>query len=68
MNKDQAKGTLKDFSGKVQEQAGKLVGNKSQQAKGLKKQVAGKAQQRLGDAKELVKNVKDAVRGAVGKR
>ena len=56
MNKDQVKGEAKDVVGKVQEQAGKLVGSKEQQAKGLSKQVAGKLQKGVGDAKESVKN------------
>ena len=34
-NKDQVKGELKDLGGKIQEEAGKLVGSKEQQAKGL---------------------------------
>jgi uncharacterized protein YjbJ (UPF0337 family) len=33
-NKDQVKGELKDLGGKIQEEAGKLVGSKEQQAKG----------------------------------
>jgi uncharacterized protein YjbJ (UPF0337 family) len=56
MNKDQVKGVSKDIAGKVQEGAGKVVGNKSQQAKGLEKQVEGKSEKALGDAKEIIKN------------
>ena len=56
MNKNQVNGTVKDLTGKVQEEAGKLVGNKEQQAKGLIKQVEGKAEKALGDAKEVVKD------------
>lgn len=56
MNKDQIKGTAKDVAGKVQEEAGKLVGSKEQQAKGLSKQVAGKTQKSVGDVKEAVKD------------
>ena len=41
-NKDQVKGELKDLGGKIQEEAGKLVGSKEQQAKGL--QEAGRRQ------------------------
>jgi uncharacterized protein YjbJ (UPF0337 family) len=52
MNKDQAKGAIKDVADKVQAEAGKLVGNKELEAKGLKNQVFGKAQKGLGDAKE----------------
>ena len=58
MNKDQVKGAVKDFGGKIQEEAGKLVGNKTQQAKGLVKQAEGKAQEKMGDLKEAVKDSK----------
>ena len=68
MNKDQAKGAIKNMAGKVQEGAGKLVGSTEQQAKGLKKQVMGTAQEGLGDAKELVKDARDAIKRAVGKK
>lgn len=56
MNKDQVKGGAKDIAGKVQQQAGKVVGSKEQQAKGLSKQVEGKVQKGYGDAKESVKD------------
>jgi uncharacterized protein YjbJ (UPF0337 family) len=56
MNKDQVKGVAKDVAGKVQEQAGKLVGSKEQQIKGLSKQISGKAQKGVGDARQAVKN------------
>ena len=55
MNKDQVKGLVKDIAGKVQEEAGKLVGSKEQQAKGLGNQVSGKAEKVYGDAKEAIK-------------
>jgi uncharacterized protein YjbJ (UPF0337 family) len=58
MNKDQVKGAAKDLGGKIQEEAGKLVGSKEQQAKGLKNQVAGKMQEKVGDLKETIKDVK----------
>jgi len=57
MNKDQIKGTAKDIAGRIQEQSGKLVGSKEQQAKGLEKQLEGKVQQKVGDLKEAVKDV-----------
>ena len=60
-NKDQVKGELKDIGGKVQEEAGKLVGSKEQQAKGLQKQTEGKLQKGVGDLKEAVT---DAVKKA----
>jgi uncharacterized protein YjbJ (UPF0337 family) len=56
MNKDQVKGVAKDVAGKVQEQAGKLVGSKEQQIKGLSKQISGKVQKGVGDAKQSVKD------------
>jgi uncharacterized protein YjbJ (UPF0337 family) len=56
MNKDQVKGVAKDIAGKVQEEAGKLVGSKKQQIKGLGKQISGKAEKSYGDAKEVVKD------------
>lgn len=59
MNKDQVKGTAKDIGGKIQEEAGKLVGSSEQQAKGLAKQVEGKVQKKVGDAKETVKDAID---------
>ena len=55
MNKDHVKGGAKDIAGKIQEEAGKLVGSKEQQAKGLEKQVEGKIQKGVGDLKETVK-------------
>lgn len=56
MNKDQIKGGTKDLVGKVQEEAGKLVGNKQQQVKGLNKQISGKAQKAVGDVEEVIAN------------
>jgi uncharacterized protein YjbJ (UPF0337 family) len=58
MNEDQIKGKAKDIGGKIQEEAGKLVGSSEQQAKGLGKQVEGKVQEKAGDLKE---NVKDSI-------
>jgi len=58
MNKDQVKGAAKDVAGKVQEEAGKLVGSKKQQIKGLSKQIAGKAQKGVGDFKQAVEDLK----------
>ena len=58
---------LKNAAGKVQEEAGKLIGNPSQEAKGLKKQVEANAEKALGDVKEVVQNAKDALKDAVKK-
>ena len=56
MNKNQVKGVAKEIAGKVQEDAGKLVGSKEQQVKGLGKQISGKAEKTYGDAKEVIKD------------
>jgi uncharacterized protein YjbJ (UPF0337 family) len=58
MNKNQVKGAAKDVAGKVQEEAGKLVGSKKQQIKGLSKQIAGKAQKGVGDVEQAVEDLK----------
>jgi len=58
MNKDQVKGVAKDVAGKIQEEAGRLVGSKEQQVKGLSKQIAGKMQKVVGDAKQAVEDFK----------
>ena len=55
MNKDQVKGAVKDVIGKVQQEAGKLVGSKEQQIKGLSKQISGKVQKGVGDIEQSVK-------------
>jgi uncharacterized protein YjbJ (UPF0337 family) len=57
INKDQVEGRAKEVGGKVQEEVGKLTGNKTQQAKGLAKQVVGAGQAKAGD---LAENIKDA--------
>lgn len=56
MNKDQVKGAARDVAGKLQQSAGKLVGNERLQAKGLAKQISGKLQKGAGDFKEVLKD------------
>ncbi|HTD02189.1 CsbD family protein [Undibacterium sp.] len=56
MNSDQVKGAAKDAIGKVQKEAGKLIGNKEQEAKGVAKQVEGKTQKGIGNIKEAMKD------------
>ncbi|HZM47172.1 MAG TPA: CsbD family protein [Burkholderiales bacterium] len=58
MNKDQVKGVTKQVVGKVQEQAGKLVGSKKQQIKGLSKQISGKVQESVGDVEQSIHDFK----------
>jgi uncharacterized protein YjbJ (UPF0337 family) len=57
VNKNQVKGTAKDIAGKLQQQAGKLVGSSKQQTKGLAKQISGKLQKGVGDATEAIENI-----------
>lgn len=61
-NKDQVKGAAKDITGKIQQEVGKLVGSKEQQAKGLHKQAEGKVQKGVGDLKEAAAELKDAAK------
>jgi uncharacterized protein YjbJ (UPF0337 family) len=61
INKDQVDGRVKEAAGKVQEVAGRTVGNPTQELKGKVKKNVGAAQAEFGDAKERFKgNVKDA--------
>ena len=56
MNKDQVKGRVKEAAGEVQEQFGKLVGSKEQEAKGHAREFAGKVQKNAGDVREQIKD------------
>ena len=62
MNKDQVQGTAKNFAGIVQEETGKLIGSKTQQLKGLQNQVQGKADVSLGNAEEVIQDVKKTLK------
>jgi uncharacterized protein YjbJ (UPF0337 family) len=55
MNKDRAKGKLKDAAGRVERQVGEWTGDTEAQVKGAIKQVEGKAQDAWGKAKDAVK-------------
>ena len=56
MNKDQIEGVAKIVAGKVQEEAGNLIGSSEQIVKGLIRQVAGKAQKGHGDVMETIQD------------
>jgi len=58
MNKDQAKGRVKEAKGKIKEVAGKLVGNEKLEEKGKVQKVLGEAQAKFGDVKKDVKDAK----------
>ena len=51
INKDQVEGRAKEAAGKMQEMAGKIVGNPTQQVKGNLKKNIGAAQAKFGDLK-----------------
>ena len=51
MNRDQAKGHMKDIGGKIRQKIGKLTGNRSEQAKGMADRASGKLQKAAGDLK-----------------
>lgn len=59
MNKNQAKGTIKEATGKLQAQVGQAIGSTSQQLKGATKQVEGRIQKKAGDAQQATKDLAD---------
>ena len=50
MNRDQAKGRMKDAGGKMQQKAGRAMGSPKHQLKGMARQAGGKLQKGAGDA------------------
>jgi uncharacterized protein YjbJ (UPF0337 family) len=68
VNKDQIKGVVKDVAGKVQQEAGSLVGSVKQQVKGAVLQAEGKAQKHLGDTEQFQKDTLNAIKEAATKR
>jgi uncharacterized protein YjbJ (UPF0337 family) len=65
INKDQVEGRVKEGAGKAQEVAGRVTGNRTQEAKGALKKNVGAAQAKVGDVTEQVKSsVKDAEKEA----
>ncbi len=61
INKDQIEGRVKEAGGKAQEVAGRVVGNRTQEAKGVINKNVGAAQAKVGDVTEKVKgSLKDA--------
>jgi uncharacterized protein YjbJ (UPF0337 family) len=57
MKKDQVKGKLKEVAGEVQQQVGKVTGNKDQEARGQAREMEGKVQKKMGDTKEAVQDI-----------
>ena len=59
MNRDQAKGHLKDIGGKARAKIGAMTGNRKEQAKGMANRAEGKGQKALGDVKNIARRNKD---------
>ena len=57
MNKDQAKGSVKDAAGKAQAKLGRVAGAQDQEAKGQARRTEGKVQGKLGDVKQAAKGL-----------
>jgi uncharacterized protein YjbJ (UPF0337 family) len=60
LNKDQIEGRAREISGKLQEDLGKMTGNKTEQVKGLMNRGVGVGQAKAGD---LAEKMQDAVKG-----
>lgn len=56
MDKDRVKGATKEVAGKVQETAGKMVGNRQMEAEGVVKQAEGKIQNTVGKTKDAIRD------------
>lgn len=55
VNKDRAKGKMKDLSGRAERQTGEWTGSPKRQARGAVKQAEGKLQNTAGKLKDSVK-------------
>ncbi len=65
MNMSHVMGSLMDVTGRVQQKAGKMLGNGGLQARGAQNQVAGRVRKTVGDVKEILKGARDAISNAV---
>jgi uncharacterized protein YjbJ (UPF0337 family) len=50
---DKAKGTAKEFAGKVKEESGKAIGNPDLRDRGTAEKVEGKVEKKIGDVKKV---------------
>ncbi|MFN5349199.1 MAG: CsbD family protein [Polaromonas sp.] len=64
MNKDQIKGRIEQAKGNVKETSGKIVGNDRLKNEGAAEQIKGKVQAGYGDAKQ---NAKDKAHNIIDK-
>jgi uncharacterized protein YjbJ (UPF0337 family) len=58
INKDQVKGNVKEVGGKIEKEAGKVLGNPKLEAKGAKHELEGKVQTAVGNLKEVIKDAR----------
>ena len=68
MNKDQVKGRVEQAKGTVKEKTGKIIGNKKLEVEGEFDKAGGKAQADFGDLKEDVKDAAKEARKDAEKR
>jgi uncharacterized protein YjbJ (UPF0337 family) len=59
MNKDQAKGRIREAGGKLQKNLGKAMDSPAHEGKGAAREQAGKVQKNFGDMKDEVKQTAD---------
>jgi len=55
MNRMQVRGTVRGFTGRLEEVIGKLIGNRELQLRGIAKKISAKAERIAGDAAAMVK-------------
>jgi uncharacterized protein YjbJ (UPF0337 family) len=56
MNRKQIRGTVRGLAGKLEEEAGKILGNWGMRRNGVAKKISGRAERLAGDATELIKH------------
>jgi uncharacterized protein YjbJ (UPF0337 family) len=56
VNKDQVKGRAHQLEGKINEVAGKVMGDKKLEVKGKVQQIGGETQEKLGDVRQDLKD------------
>ena len=68
MNKETAKGKMKEMQGQVQRKAGEWTGSKEDQLKGMGKEAEGKMQEGVGKMKDAGREVVDKIRNIGNKQ
>lgn len=63
MNRAQVRGTVRGFAGRLEEETGRLIGNREMQLRGIEKTISAKAEKSLGDAAEIIKAALRRLRG-----